>query len=68
MDSVVRDGSRVWTPTTVNTGKWTVEEDAKLTEAVTEFGYDWVQVAALVPGRTNGKCCQRWYKYLRQEH
>jgi myb proto-oncogene protein len=41
-----------------NKGKWTVAEDAKLTEAVTEFGNDWVRVAALVPGRTNARCRQ----------
>jgi hypothetical protein len=34
--------------------KWAPEEDAKLTEAVTELGTgNWIQVAALVPGRTN---------------
>jgi hypothetical protein len=52
----------------VNRGKWTVEEDAKLTKAVTEFGNDWVRVAAMVPGRTNGMCFQRWSKYLSPEH
>jgi hypothetical protein len=43
---------------------WTVEQDAKLTEAVTEFGNDWVRVAALVPGRTNIKRRQRWVDSL----
>jgi hypothetical protein len=43
-----------------NTGKWTPEEDEKLTEAVTQLGKDWVQVAAMVPGRTNVLCRQRW--------
>jgi myb proto-oncogene protein len=47
-----------------STGKWTVEEDAKLAEAVTEFGNDWIRVATLVPGRTNGQCCQRWAQSL----
>jgi hypothetical protein len=37
--------------------KWTLEEDAKLTEGVTELSNsDRVQVAALVPARTNTQC------------
>jgi myb proto-oncogene protein len=52
----------------ISTGKWTAEEMAKLTEAVTERGSDWVRVAVLVPGRTNSQCSRRWYKYLRTEH
>jgi hypothetical protein len=37
--------------------KWTLEEDAKLTEGVTELSNsDRVQVAALVPARTNNQC------------
>jgi hypothetical protein len=49
---------------TINTGHWTPEEDAKLTEAVTQLGKDWVQVAAMVPGRTNKFCRQRWLNGL----
>jgi myb proto-oncogene protein len=41
-------------------GKMTPEEDAKLIEAVMEHGKDWVRVAAMLPGRTNGQCRQRW--------
>jgi hypothetical protein len=37
----------------LNRGRWTAEEDANLTEAVTQLGNDWVRIAALVPGRTN---------------
>jgi hypothetical protein len=48
----------------INNGKWTVEEDAKLTEAVTELGDNWLEIAALVPGRTNGQCRQRWARIL----
>jgi hypothetical protein len=51
-----------------NTSKWTVEEDGKLTEAVTELGNDWIGVATLVPGRTNVQCRKRWTKYLSPEH
>jgi hypothetical protein len=43
-----------------NTGKWTPEEDAKLTEAVKKHGKDWILVAAMIPGRTNSLCRQRW--------
>jgi hypothetical protein len=40
-----------------HSGKWTEEDDAKLTEAVTKLGArDWIAVAALVPGRTNMQC------------
>jgi myb proto-oncogene protein len=51
----------------INTFKWkvwTAEEDVKLTEAVAEFGNDWVRVAALVPGRTNDQCRHRWVMCL----
>jgi hypothetical protein len=41
-------------------GKWTPAEDAKLTEAVKKHDNDWVAVAAMVPGRTNKQCRQRW--------
>jgi myb proto-oncogene protein len=38
-------------------GKWTPEEDAKLTDVVTDYGdSNWVRVAAMVPGRTNNQC------------
>jgi myb proto-oncogene protein len=46
-------------------GKWTVKEDAKLTEAVTEHGNtNWILVAALVPNRTNLQCRSRWFESL----
>jgi hypothetical protein len=41
-------------------GKWTAEEDAKLFDAVTKYGKDWVAVAALVSGRSKKDCCSRW--------
>jgi myb proto-oncogene protein len=48
-------------PTVVENGKWSTEEYAKLMEAVKKHGKDgWAVVAALVPGRTNAKCRQRW--------
>jgi hypothetical protein len=49
---------------TINTGYWTAEENTKLTDAVKQFGNNWVPVAALVPGRTNKQCRERWMKVL----
>jgi hypothetical protein len=55
------------------TGRWTPEEDAQLTSAVAktkkkrwgkEYKIDWVAAAALVPGRTNEQCSQRWHDVL----
>jgi hypothetical protein len=43
---------------------WNEEEDTKLTEAVKRHGTAWVAVAALVPGRTNIQCRQRWTQTL----
>jgi hypothetical protein len=48
-----------------NLGKWSTVEDAKLTEAVQKLGkYCWVAVAAMVPGRTEIQCRQRWVNSL----
>jgi myb proto-oncogene protein len=53
-------GSKYLGPT-IDSVKWTVEEDAKLTGAVKEHGgNDWAAVAAMVPGRTNKQCHYRW--------
>jgi myb proto-oncogene protein len=49
----------------VTTVRFSQEEDAKLTEAVTEFGSkDWARVAVMVPGRTNVQCRLRWAETL----
>jgi hypothetical protein len=40
--------------------KWTAEEDAKLTKAVTELGKCWLLVAGRIPGRKNEQCRKRW--------
>jgi myb proto-oncogene protein len=43
------------------TGKWTVKEDTRLTEAVAEHGdNNWAVVGETVPGRTNSQCRKRW--------
>jgi hypothetical protein len=48
----------------INSGKWTLEEDAKLTDAVKEHGKKWDAVAVMVPGRTNVWCRARWAESL----
>jgi hypothetical protein len=61
--------------TTGATGRWTTDEDAKLTGAVAKtpkkrYGYttkykiDWFAIAALVPGRTRIQCYGRWHDVL----
>jgi myb proto-oncogene protein len=54
------------------TRRWTPEEDAELTSAVAKtkkkswgvYKNDWVAAAALVPGRTNDQCRNRWRNAL----
>jgi hypothetical protein len=42
-------------------GKWAEDEDSKLRDAVKTYGAkDWVAVAALVPGRTEQQCRDKW--------
>jgi nuclear transport factor 2 (NTF2) superfamily protein len=48
-------------------GKWSLEEDVKLIEAVQRFGKNWVPVAALVYTRSNSQCRQRWLECLEFE-
>jgi hypothetical protein len=46
-------------------GRWTVVEDSELKDAVkTHGGKDWVAIAALVPGRTQKQCYNRWFDVL----
>jgi phosphoribosylanthranilate isomerase len=46
---------------TRRTGKWTLDEDNKLKDAVQTHGdKDWTAIAALVPGRTKIQCNNRW--------
>jgi hypothetical protein len=60
-------------PNALATGSWTLEEDAKLTRALTNTskkkygkGYktNWAAVAALVSSRTKLQCCNRWHNAL----
>jgi hypothetical protein len=66
--------SRLEEPSSASTDEaWTVEENAKLSSAVAntlkkkwgkEYKIDWVAVAALVPGRTEVQCRNRWHNDL----
>jgi myb proto-oncogene protein len=47
------------------TGRWTEDEDIKLKDTVqTHGGKNWGAIAALVPGRTNIQCRDRWHNAL----
>jgi hypothetical protein len=52
-------------PAPARSGKWTVDEDTKLKDAVQVHGAKkWEEIAALIPGRTGGQCCGMWRKRL----
>jgi hypothetical protein len=52
-------------PTTARAGKWTAVEDSKLKDAVqTHDGKNWVAISALVPGRVESQCRNRWHYAL----
>jgi hypothetical protein len=56
--SIVRTNERT-------AGKWLTEEDKTLVSAVEKHnGKNWVEIAALVPGRTKRQCMDRWHKFL----
>eukprot|EP01018_Ginkgo_biloba_P008247 Gb_30719 [translate_table: standard] len=40
--------------------EWTEEEDTKLKEAISLYGYCWSKVAIFVPPRTDNQCRRRW--------
>jgi myb proto-oncogene protein len=47
------------------TGKWTVDEDSKLKDALQTHGdKDWVELSAVVPGRTKDQCRRRFASLL----
>jgi hypothetical protein len=47
------------------TGRWTADEDIKLKDSVqTHGGKNWSAIAALVPGRAQSQCHNRWYHVL----
>jgi len=45
---------------TLKRGKWSKEEDSHLELAFKAYGNSWVEVAACIPGRTNGQCRDHW--------
>ncbi|KAJ3076006.1 Myb-like DNA-binding domain protein, partial [Quaeritorhiza haematococci] len=50
----------------IKKGPWTKEEDELLRRGVTLFGVgNWADIAAIVPGRTDNQCCNRWREYAR---
>jgi myb proto-oncogene protein len=52
-------------PTTARAGKWTAEEDQKLKDGLREHGgKNWKAFAALVSGRTQKQCRNRWHDVL----
>jgi hypothetical protein len=70
----VNDVSTDYVMNTGGTGRWTLEEDAELTIAVTntckkrrgkEYKTDWVTIATLVPRRTRRQCLERWQNALK---
>jgi hypothetical protein len=61
---IVLDPSIDRTPSE-RTGKWAENEDIKLKDAVQMHGgKNWDAIAALVPGRTEVQCSNRWYTTL----
>jgi hypothetical protein len=43
-------------------GKWTLDEDIKLKDAVETYGgKNWDEISALIPGRTRKQCSSRWH-------
>jgi hypothetical protein len=46
-------------------GKWTEDEDSKLKDSVQRHGgKDWDAISALIPGRTEKQCQNRWHNAL----
>jgi general stress protein YciG len=72
-DSVTDTQPNAGASTRATRRSWASEEDAKLTRAVAdtskkrcgkEYTADWVEIALLVPGRTNKQCTSRWDNVL----
>jgi myb proto-oncogene protein len=51
--------------TSLSSGKWTDDEDNLLKDAVQRYGgKSWIEIAALVSGRTKIQCSSRWHNAL----
>ena len=47
-------------------GKWTLQEDEQLTEAVSKWnGKSWNKISESMSGRDENECFVRWYEKLR---
>lgn len=49
----------------IRKGKWSEEEDAMLSLAMSKGLKNWGKIAEKVPGRTSKQCRERWNHYLR---
>jgi hypothetical protein len=45
-------------------GRWSAEEDQKLTRAVKVYGNSWVEIAVIMDGRTAEQCRDRYSEHL----
>ncbi|KAJ3560042.1 hypothetical protein NP233_g11094 [Leucocoprinus birnbaumii] len=44
----------------IKRGVWSIDEDERLRKAVAVFGNSWVDIAGVLPGRTNDQCREHW--------
>jgi hypothetical protein len=44
----------------IKRGTWSSEENERLRKAIAAFGNSWIDVAGVLPGRTNEQCRERW--------
>lgn len=44
----------------IKRGSWTPDEDIRLRKGVEAFQNSWIDVASVLPGRTNEQCRERW--------
>jgi Myb-like DNA-binding domain len=45
-------------------GAWSPEEDARLRLSIGLYGHSWVDIATVMPGRSNEQCRDRWSERL----
>jgi hypothetical protein len=49
----------------IKRGQWSEEEDSRLCLAVAAYGNSWMEIASVIPGRTNEQCRDRWSEKLK---